>query len=123
MPHTIGDRIKEALKKSKNTQRALSKALHVSEPAVSAYISGKSEPSIQGLSIIADVTGVSLEWLITGIDAQTDKPVLAESAQEYGQKKRSPVRMTIEERLNTWTDEELYDLLYWVQTKEREKKD
>ncbi len=62
----IGARIKVALENAKVSQRDLSRALNITEPSVSAYTSGKSEPSASGFATISELTGVSIDWLITG---------------------------------------------------------
>lgn len=79
----LGDRIRLALKNSKTTQRSLSKALGVSESNVTFYIQGTTEPSVEGLAIIADICNVSLDWLITG-EGPLQRPEVFRSADSTG---------------------------------------
>ncbi len=46
--------------------QVLRKELHVSQPAVSKWLTGKGYPSIETLVQIAKFLQVNVEWLITG---------------------------------------------------------
>ena len=76
---TMGARIKQALDRAKISQRKLSQALNITEPSVSASISGKSEPSASGLATISRLTGVSIDWIILGDQPGWDIDVNASS--------------------------------------------
>ena len=111
----VGKRIKEALDKAGVSQRRLSQALNLSDPSITAYVQGTSEPSAQGFAVIAELCGVTIDWLITGRNpeieqsntdtALTDRQkkgahLIAELAEEYGIK--SPVALPgpAEDQLN-----------------------
>ena len=78
----LGNRIRLALKKSKKTQRALSKALGVSESNITFYIQESTEPSVEGLALISDFCNVSLDWLITGEGPMQKEMFVAEHLNE-----------------------------------------
>ncbi len=68
----IGRRIKQALDSAKITQRTLAEKLGVVEPTITGYIQGRTEPSGTGFATIAELTGVTTDWLITGKEYGTE---------------------------------------------------
>ena len=61
---SIGRRIKEARESAGLTQRELGDRIGVVEMTVSRYERGVNQPTIEGLSAIADALGVSLVELL-----------------------------------------------------------
>jgi transcriptional regulator with XRE-family HTH domain len=59
----IGERIKAARRNAGFTQRELAKKLHVSAGAVGQWETG-GVPATERMSTLADVLGVSLDWLM-----------------------------------------------------------
>ncbi len=67
MAQTVGDRIVDARGVAKmETQAALAKATGIAPETISRYESGSYNPSLTALLMIANATGVRLEWLVTG---------------------------------------------------------
>ena len=67
---TIGDRIKE-IRTSKNISSAkLAELLEISQPTVSWYETGKSEPTAQTLKLLVEKLQVDPAWLLTGTTSQ-----------------------------------------------------
>ena len=67
---TIGDRIKE-IRTSKNISSAkLAEILEISQPTVSWYETGKSEPTAHTLKILVEKLQVDPTWLLTGKTSQ-----------------------------------------------------
>jgi len=62
---TIGERILEAAKQKKLSQGELSKMLGISQASVSAWKTG-SVPSSDKIVPLAEILGVSIEYLLTG---------------------------------------------------------
>lgn len=62
----IGLRIKSIREKLGLNQKQLAKLLKKSNSAVSGYEVGNSYPSIYTLSKIAEISGVSIAWIILG---------------------------------------------------------
>ena len=70
---TIGDRIKE-IRTSKNISSAkLAELLEISQPTVSWYETGKSEPTAQTLKLLVEKLQVDPAWLLTGTTSQKTK--------------------------------------------------
>lgn len=68
---SIGERIKE-IRASKNISSAkLAEMLEVSQPTISWYETGKSEPTSQTLKILVEKLQVDPSWLLTGKTSQT----------------------------------------------------
>jgi transcriptional regulator with XRE-family HTH domain len=65
------ERLKRWLSDTSTSQTALSETLKVSQPTVSAWISGEFSPSIKNLHKLSDVTGLSIDELL---DAPKQKP-------------------------------------------------
>lgn len=79
----IGRRIKEALKGARLNQKELSVKLNRSEPTITGYVQGRSEPSASDLATIAEVCEVSTDWLITGEGEKKRSHILTEDADQY----------------------------------------
>lgn len=60
---SIADRIKDARKRAGYTQKELARVLSVKPATVSAWEVGRNEPSIEMMKRIADVLGVTFEYL------------------------------------------------------------
>lgn len=63
---TLGDRIKHARKEAGMSQAALGKVFKISREAVSLWESGDNAPTLDKIGKIAQTTGFSAEWLMTG---------------------------------------------------------
>ncbi|AXQ62280.1 transcriptional repressor [Gordonia phage TillyBobJoe] len=50
------------------TQRALCSALELSPPSVSKRVSGKHPFDLAEIEVVAETAGVSVVWLLTGLD-------------------------------------------------------
>lgn len=69
------NRIAELRKEKGMNQIALAMRLNISQKMISAYENGKNEPSIATLKQLADIFGVSIDYLLgyTDIKQQIDK--------------------------------------------------
>ena len=65
----LGNNIRRMLRKKKMSRRELGDLLGVCEGSVSRYIYGEREPNLSQLVKMADIFGVSLDWLIPGKEA------------------------------------------------------
>ena len=70
----IGKRIKDAIKKARIAQKVLAASVGVAESTITGYIGGRNEPSFSNLVKIAEITGVSTDWLLTGKESQANEP-------------------------------------------------
>jgi transcriptional regulator with XRE-family HTH domain len=76
----LGDRIALLRRGRKWSQTELAKRLHISASAVGMYEQGRREPSLVGLAELAEVFGVSADYLLTGKPlTKTDEKVLADT--------------------------------------------
>jgi len=62
----VKDRIKEARKHAGLSQRDLARLTEINNSSIALIETGKRNPRMATLKLIADVTGVNLEWLKTG---------------------------------------------------------
>lgn len=60
----VAERIRELLAVERISQYALAKKTMISQSAISNWLSGKKEPSIDSLWRLADFFGVSVDYLI-----------------------------------------------------------
>ncbi len=67
---TVGERIKNLRKERGYSQESLSKHLHVSRQAVSKWEQNVCQPSLEDLTILAELFCVDLTFLITGAQPQ-----------------------------------------------------
>lgn len=106
----IGARIKAALESAKVSQRDLSRALNITEPSVSAYTSGKSEPSASGFATISRLTGVSIDWLITGKEPEPKGEARPAASRPLDEKERGVIA-TVEDLLELYGLNDRYALV------------
>lgn len=59
--------------KPRGRNQALCKQLHVTQPAVSKWLTGKAYPSIDKLVELAAFLHVNVEWLVTGTGPKSNK--------------------------------------------------
>ena len=77
------NRIREARKKKMMTMKDLGKLVGVAESTISMYETGKREPDNSTLKLLADILGVSIDYLLDRTnETETDdiKKAVAESA-------------------------------------------
>ncbi|EDQ2965892.1 helix-turn-helix domain-containing protein [Salmonella enterica subsp. enterica serovar Mountpleasant] len=67
----FGERLREAMKGMSNVE--LAKRSGLSEGSIRKYIKGESYPSIDNAALVADACGVSLIWLLCGIELRGDQ--------------------------------------------------
>ena len=70
----IGNRIKSARKFRKHSQAWLAEEIGVTQPSVQHWEAGKSEPTTNNLSLVAQVLSVRFEWLATGSGEMLPSP-------------------------------------------------
>jgi transcriptional regulator with XRE-family HTH domain len=63
---TIGERIAENMELCCMTRKELCEETGLSKQLLSAYITGKCEPRVAHLILLADALGISLDYLIRG---------------------------------------------------------
>lgn len=79
----IGQRIAALRKNARLSQAELARALGVSPSAVGMYEQGRREPSAACLVALAQVFGISTDYLLTGKPAQPrDSQILTEMVEE-----------------------------------------
>ena len=62
--------LSELRKKNKLKEKDVADILHLDHSSISCYERGKAEPSIDILSKLAEIYGVSLDYLVNGKDNQ-----------------------------------------------------
>lgn len=83
MESTIGERIRDARKEKKYTQKALAQELQLSGNYVYLIEAGKENPSPRTVRDIAKVLGVNEKWIITGEGEMNDPDALEKEANSY----------------------------------------
>lgn len=71
LPEEVAERVRIALAARRVTQRTLCAALELSPPSVSKRVSGKHPFDLAEIEIVAKTAGVSVIWLLTGLDTTT----------------------------------------------------
>jgi len=94
---TFGKRLRQARNRKRLTQNQVANMLGIDFTTISKYENNKSQPDHEILRELASVYEVSLDWLLTG-----------EQADEKG---KSPNRITVGGVQETLTDEEAQHLL------------
>lgn len=61
----FAERLKKARENTGFTQREVAKKTGISQPILANLETGKREPSLENLGILADFYGVSTDWLLS----------------------------------------------------------
>ena len=80
---TVSHHIRQVMQEEGLTQKAMASLLGISQPAISQYLQGRLPPA-PVLYAIARVGNTSIEWLLTGIDADQLPARVAEGNVAYG---------------------------------------
>ena len=86
--HKIGDTIAKLRKENGWTQNELAEKLQVSDKAISKWESNKGDPSIEFLPVMAQLFGVTLDYLMTG--KEQEEKIVTMSKLELCAKKDDP---------------------------------
>lgn len=86
--HKIGDTIAKLRKEKGWTQNELADKLQVSDKAISKWESNKGDPSIEFLPALAELFGVTLDYLMTG--KEVEEKIITMSKLELCAKKDDP---------------------------------
>lgn len=86
--HKIGDTIAKLRKEKGWTQNELAYKLQVSDKAISKWESNKGDPSIEFLPALAELFGVTLDYLMTG--KEVEEKIITMSKLELCAKKDDP---------------------------------
>lgn len=92
----FGERLRQAMKGESNNSFA--KRCGMSERVIRNYLDGSTYPSIDRLAILANVSGVSLEWLVSG---QLDSDKNADSDISAKKEEATPAS---EKQLQAWVE-------------------
>lgn len=79
----IGHRIKESRELRRLSQGELARRVGVSQPTVSEWENGKTEPTVDNMRALAVELHVCFEWLATGRGRRDYRPGAAEPPAEY----------------------------------------
>jgi transcriptional regulator with XRE-family HTH domain len=82
-PDQVAGRISRLMQQLQLTQKQFAERLQVTQPAVSKYMQGRIPPSAVLLRL-AQLSGTSMEWLLTGGTAATAVNKIAENQVAYG---------------------------------------
>ena len=74
---TVASRILQARRAAGLTQTALAERLKVSHSTVNRWEAGHREPNRETCQRLAEITGVSLDWLMLGLSAQSSQHIQA----------------------------------------------
>lgn len=86
----IGHRIRESRERKALSQAELARRLGVSQPTVSDWENGKTEPSVDNLRTLAIELDVWFEWLVTGRGPRDFALEAQESQREYRVERELP---------------------------------
>lgn len=79
----IGQRIRESRERNGFSQGELARRLGVSQPTISDWENGKTEPTVENMRSVAVELDVWFEWLATGRGIKDYLPGVQEPRQEY----------------------------------------
>lgn len=100
---SFASKLKKARENTGFTQREVSKETRISQSSIAQYETGKVEPSIETLGILADFYQVSIDWLI-GTQKGAGDPA-PKKPQAF---RRDPVRIYVNTHEDTGRNKEMY---------------
>ena len=68
----FSQRLKKAMDEQRVTQSDLSTLTGLGKSSISQYLSGKNEPKVKTMTLIADALNVSVDWLSGAVDEPSD---------------------------------------------------
>lgn len=74
---SFGKRLLEARKKKGVSQEDLANSLNTKGPVIGRYERDEMKPSIEAAAKMADILGVSLDWLVGHTDLEFDKDMVS----------------------------------------------
>ena len=86
----IGHRIKESRELKGLSQSELALRVGVSQPTISDWENGKTEPTVGNMCILAVELDVCFEWIATGRGPRDYRPEMQQQRQEYRTKPELP---------------------------------
>ena len=120
--NTFAERLKYAMEQADLKQSALSEQAGISKAAISQYLSGKNTPNQERIKALADVTGVTFDFLMGyGAAPVTDAPPpvkkisVKEAARCMGKSDQFVRKMCIRDRKNTIGFDKIQGLTELVQ--------
>lgn len=103
---TFGERLQRQLDISEISQKELAEYLNISYAAVNKYCKDKALPPLDTIMKIAGKLGVSIQYLVSGIEAD-DLPLLSDLAEEL----KDPLNLRIFTKLME-VDKEKRKIIY-----------
>lgn len=79
----IGPRIKDSRESKRLSQGELARRIGVSQPTISDWENGKTEPTVDNMRSLAVELEVCFEWLATGRGPRDFQPGVQEARPEY----------------------------------------
>lgn len=73
----MSNRIRELRKKAKITMKELGKQVGAAEGTISHYETGKRQPDIEMLSKLANYFGVTIDYLVGGVESENAEAPLS----------------------------------------------
>lgn len=110
----FGQNLQKLRTSSNMTQEDLGKLLNVTQSTIAYYESGKKQPSLETIVIIADYFCVSVDYLLDRIGSFIN-PALQTTG-------LSQENLDLLDRLNNLTDTDRKEIESYIQFKERSKK-
>ncbi|EDW0933133.1 helix-turn-helix transcriptional regulator [Salmonella enterica subsp. enterica serovar Gaminara] len=87
----FGERLKNAI--GDMSYRAFAERCDMSEKVIRNYVAGKTYPSLDRISVLADALGVDVEWLAFGEEKSTEGNKNTESVKGVGETARDWLRV------------------------------
>jgi len=87
----IGNRIKNAIKNSKYTQKEIGEIINISQTSLSAYTQGKASITVEILKKICDAIEVPIQEIVYGIDMTNDEELLLSNYRQLNDEQKKMI--------------------------------
>lgn len=116
------DRVLELMRNSEKSENALEKAIGLAQGSIKNWRNGKSKPSLEAVSKIADYFGVSVDYLL----GKTDDPAPPEKSDGkpklYVPPEYAPVMVAFAGGTENLTQDDIDSIVEFIEFRKNKKK-
>ncbi|MDF2565101.1 MAG: transcriptional regulator, family [Massilibacillus sp.] len=110
----FGQNLQKLRTNNNMTQEDLGKLLNVSQSTIAYYESGKKQPSLETIIVIADYFRVSVDYLLDRVNSFNSTSQITDISQD---------NLNLLRKINNLPDADRKEIESYIQYKERSKKD
>jgi transcriptional regulator with XRE-family HTH domain len=122
--NNLNERLKNAIRKSKYTQKEIAKILNTSQNTLTSYTTGKASITVEMLKNICELIDTSITWIIYGEEKELNREEIniINMYRQLNEKNKNKVEGRMEELLKEQNSDNDTNLSTLMNTEESNKK-